>query len=104
MALLTPERFGEAFRLLDKVLVFDEADQWRFSDVLSFGDVAVTGEVHGLVTQKRHTNAARLVKTRSSGTTRTPSPILSSCWRTTGTTGSTSSAGMTGGLRSGTRP
>ena len=61
MALRTPERFWDAFRLLNKVLVFDEADQWRFSDVLSFGDVAVFGEVHGLVTQKHHTNVARLV-------------------------------------------
>ena len=37
---------------VDKVLVFDEADQWGFSDVLSFGDVAIFGAVLGLLMQK----------------------------------------------------
>ena len=61
MALRTPERFGEAFRLLDKVLVFDEADQWRYSEFLTFGDVAIYGALLGLLTQKHQTNVARLV-------------------------------------------
>ena len=41
IALRTPERFREAFGLLDKVLVFDDVDQWRFSEFPSFGDVAI---------------------------------------------------------------
>ena len=61
MALRTPERFLEAFGLLDKVLVFDEADEWWFSEFLLFGDVAVYGAVLGLLTQKHQTNVARLV-------------------------------------------
>ena len=61
MALRTPDRFGDAFALLDKVLVFDEADQWRFSEFLSFGDVAIYGALLGLLTQKHQTNVARLV-------------------------------------------
>ena len=59
MALQTPERFGDAFWLLDKVLVFDEADHWRFSEFLSFVDVAIYGAVLGLLTQKHQTNVTR---------------------------------------------
>ena len=61
MALRTPERFWEAFGLLDKVLVFDEAGQWWFSEFLSFGDVAVYGALLGLLTQKHQTNVARVI-------------------------------------------
>ena len=49
------------FCLPDKVLVFDAADQWRFSKFLSFGDVETYGAVLGLQTQKHQTNVARLV-------------------------------------------
>ena len=40
------------FGLPDKVFVFDEAGQWRFSKFLSFGDVAIYGALLGLLTQK----------------------------------------------------
>ena len=63
MALRTPERFEEAFGLLDNVLFFDGADQWRFSEFLLFGDIAIDGAVHGLLTQKHQTNVAWLVNT-----------------------------------------
>ena len=59
MALLTRELFGEAFGQLDNVLVFDETDQWRFSEFLSFGDVAINRAVLGLLTQKHQTNMSR---------------------------------------------
>ena len=51
MALGTLEQFGTRLGR-GQILVFDAADQWRFSKFLSFGDVAVYGAVHGLLTQK----------------------------------------------------
>ena len=49
------------FGLPDKVLVLDEAGQWRFSKFLSFGDVATYGAPLGLLTQKHQTNVARVI-------------------------------------------
>ena len=53
--------FVNAFDLLDKVLDFDDVDQWRFSEFLSFGDVATYGAPLGLLTQKHQTNVARVI-------------------------------------------
>ena len=55
----TREQFGDAFGMLDHVLVFDEADQWRFSYFLSFGDgcvepAEVLHGVHLCVLCRRH--------------------------------------------------